>query len=34
MQELEKQANNKDIIFRSYTLYDKIWLNSKYIKTI
>ena len=32
-QELEKQAHNKGIKPRSYTSNDKVWLNSKYIKT-
>ena len=30
---LQKQAYNKDVKFKSYTLGDKVWLNSKYIKT-
>ena len=32
-QELQKQVYNKGVKPRSYTLGDKIWLNSKYIKT-
>ena len=32
-QELQKQAHNKSVKPRSYTLSDKVWLNSKYIKT-
>ena len=32
-QELQKQAHNKGVMARSYTLNDKVWLNSKYIKT-
>ena len=32
-QELQKQANNKDVKPRSYAPSDKVWLNSKYIKT-
>ena len=32
-QELQKQANNKGVKPKSYVLDDKIWLNSKYIKT-
>ena len=32
-QELQKQAHNKGVKPRSYTLCDKVWLNSKYIKT-
>ena len=31
-QELQKQVHNKCVKPRSYTLNDKIWLNSKYIK--
>ena len=32
-QELQKRANNKGVKNRSYALSQKIWLNSKYIKT-
>ena len=32
-QEVQKQAHNKGVKPRSYPLGDKIWLNSKYIKT-
>ena len=32
-QELQKQANDKGVKPRSYAPSDKIWLNSKYIKT-
>ena len=32
-QELEKRAHNQGIKPRSYVLGDKVWLNSKYIKT-
>ena len=32
-QELQKQAHDKDVKPRSYVPNDKIWLNSKYIKT-
>ena len=32
-QELQKQAYNKGIKPRSYAPNNKIWLNSKYIKT-
>ena len=32
-QELQKRAHNKGVKPRSYVLGDKIWLNSKYIKT-
>ena len=32
-QELQKQAHNKDVKPRSYVPSDKVWLNSKYIKT-
>ena len=31
-QELQKQVYNKDVKPKSYTLSDKVWLNSKYIK--
>ena len=31
--ELQKQAHDKDVKPRSYALGDKVWLNSKYIKT-
>ena len=31
--ELQKWANNKSVKPRSYALSDKVWLNSKYIKT-
>ena len=32
-QELQKQAQNKDIKSWSYAFNNKVWLNSKYIKT-
>ena len=32
-QELQKQAHNKSVKPRSYASSDKVWLNSKYIKT-
>ncbi len=32
-QELQKQYHNKYAKPRSYALGDKVWLNSKYIKT-
>ena len=32
-QQLQKQAHKKGIKLRSYALGDKVWLNSKYIKT-
>ena len=32
-QDIQKRANNKDTKPRSYAPSDKIWLNSKYIKT-
>ena len=32
-QELQKQADNKDVKPKSYASSNKIWLNSKYIKT-
>ena len=32
-QKLQKQANDKGVKPRSYTPNDKVWLNSKYIKT-
>ena len=32
-QELQKQAYNKDVKSRSYAPSNKVWLNSKYIKT-
>ena len=32
-QELKKRVHNKGVKPRSYALSDKIWLNSKYIKT-
>ena len=32
-QELQKRAHNKSVKPRSYVPSDKIWLNSKYIKT-
>ena len=32
-QELQKRANNKDVKPKSYAFGDKVWLNSKYIKT-
>ena len=33
IQELQKKAYNKGVKLRSYAPNDKIWLNSKYIKT-
>ena len=32
-QELQKRAHNKVMKPKSYTLGDKVWFNSKYIKT-
>ena len=32
-QEFQKQAHDKDVKPRSYASGDKVWLNSKYIKT-
>ena len=32
-QELQKQAHDKGVKLKSYAPEDKIWLNSKYIKT-
>ena len=32
-QELQKQAHNKGVKPKSYVSSDKVWLNSKYIKT-
>ena len=32
-QKLQKHAHNKVVKPRSYSLNDKVWLNSKYIKT-
>ena len=32
-QKLQKQAHNKGVKPKSYTFSDKVWLNSKYIKT-
>ena len=32
-QKLQKQTDNKGLKPKSYTLGDKVWLNSKYIKT-
>ena len=32
-QELQKRAHNKGVKPRSYALGEKVWLNSKYIKT-
>ena len=32
-QKFQKQAHNKDVKPKSYAPSDKIWLNSKYIKT-
>ena len=32
-QELQKRAHNKGVKPKNYTSYNKIWLNSKYIKT-
>ena len=34
VQELQKPANNKGIKSRSYAFGNKVWLNSRYIKTI
>ena len=31
-QEFQKQAHDKGVKSRSYTLGEKVWLNSKYIK--
>ena len=31
--ELQKQVHNKSVKPRSYALDDKVWLNSKYLKT-
>ena len=33
VQELQKRAHNKGVNSRSYALGEKVWLNSKYIKT-
>ena len=33
VQELQKQAHNKGTKLRSYAFGEKLWLNSKYIKT-
>ena len=33
VQELQKQAHDKGVKPRSYTSGEKVWLNSKYIKT-
>ena len=32
-QKLQKRAHNKGVKSRSYALVDKVWLNSKYLKT-
>ena len=32
-QKLQKWAHNKNVKLRNYVFVDKIWLNSKYIKT-
>ena len=32
-QKFQKQVHNKGIKPKSYTSSDKVWLNSKYIKT-
>ena len=32
-QDLQKQAHNNSVNPRNYTSSDKVWLNSKYIKT-
>ena len=32
-QELQKRAHNKNVKPKSYAFGDKVWLNSKYIKT-
>ena len=32
-QKLQKQAHNKGVKPKSYALGDKVWLNSKYLKT-
>ena len=32
-QELQKEVHNKGVKPRSYAPSDKVWLNSKYIKT-
>ena len=32
-QKLQKRAYNKGVKARSYALGEKVWLNSKYIKT-
>ena len=31
-QKLQKKADNKGVKLESYTFYNNIWLNSKYIK--
>ena len=33
-QELQKQTHNKGVMPSSYVFGDKVWLNSKYLKTI
>ena len=33
VQERQKQAHDKGVKPKSYALSDKVWLNSKYIKT-
>ena len=33
VQELQKRAHHKEVKSHSYTLDEKVWLNSKYIKT-
>lgn len=32
-QDIQKRANDKSVNLRSYSLGDKVWLNSQYIKT-
>ena len=32
-QEFQKRAHNKSVKLKSYTADDKVWLNSKYLKT-
>lgn len=33
IKKLQKQVHSKDVKLRSYTFSNKVWLNSKYIKT-
>ena len=33
-QKLQKQAHNKGVKPQNYTLGNKVWLNSKYLKTM